>query len=236
MKISCKIAALVALTVTTATFAAADTIQLGSYATGASSLGNANTAMNYAGYSAASTTPSTGTASSVALDPSTVWAGPITGSTWVGNSSTAGPVGTSNPAFGYYTYTTTFTAAWASTEDYSGTLTILADDTAEVLLNGNVLIPFGALGGDLHCADAAPTCLTTDTVDIGLTALLAGVDANTLTIVVEQMGTGPTGGTGDPSGLDFSSNLSAVPEPSTLMLLGTGLLGSAGALFRRMRS
>jgi hypothetical protein len=59
---------------------------------------------------------------------------------------------------------------------------------------------------------------------------------NTLTFVVQQQGTGPVGGTGDPSGLDFDASLTTVPEPSTLLLLGTGLVGSAGALFRRKRA
>lgn len=236
MKRFIKVSALAVALVLSSTFVSADTIQLGSFATGASSLGNSNTAMNYAGFNPTPTT-SAGIGNTFTLNPGTAWGGPITNSTWVGFASTAGPVGTSNPAFGYYTFTTNFTAA--STGPYSGSLSLLADDTAEVLLNGTVLVPFGSLGADSHCASSGDSCLTVDTVPLSGLSLLTGTDANTLTFVVEQAGAGPTGGITDPSGLDFqgtlSSATSAVPEPSTLMLMGTGLFGLASAMYRRMR-
>jgi hypothetical protein len=237
MKRFMKVSALAVALVASSTFVFADTIQLGSFATGGSSLGNNNTAANYAGFSLTPTT-SAGIGNTFTLDPSTVWAGPIPNSTWVGFASTAGPVGTVNPALGYYTFTTNFTAA--STGPYSGTLSFLADDTAEVILNGTVLLPFGSLGSDTHCASSAPSCLATDSIPLSGLSLLTGTDANTLTFVVEQAGTGTPGGTGDPTGLDFQGSISsvttsAVPEPSTLMMMGTGLFGFAGALYRRMR-
>jgi hypothetical protein len=235
MNLFSKLSALGAVIVFSTALASADTLQLGSFGTGQPTLGNANTAMNYAGFTPVGPFPTfgslpTGTASSFFLDPGTpVWAGPVANSTWVGMASTAGPVGTVNPAFGYYTFNTTFTA----TGVYGGFIDVLADDTTQVYLNGVSIIPPGALGGNAHCADNAPTC------SVELKVLLSGLNlsgTNTLTFVVQQQGKGPTGGTGDPSGVDFDAVLTTVPEPSTLLMLGTGLIGSAGALFRRMRA
>jgi hypothetical protein len=238
MKMYSKLSVLGAALVFTTALASADTLTLGSWATGQANPGVSNTAMNYAGFQAIpqpvttpppAILPQNGTANSFFLDPSNVWKPALANSTWVGAAANAGPVGTVNPDYGYYTFTTTFTA----TGLYSGFFNVMADDTTEVLLNGTVLFNLGALGGNAHCADNVPTCLMEDQVSFsGLN--LSGV--NTLTFVVQQQGIGPVGGTGDPSGVDFDASLTAVPEPSSLLLLGTGLIGSAGALLRRMRA
>ena len=242
MKTCSKLSVFGALLVLSASFACADTINLGSFATGttAASLGfsASQTALNLAGFTsfpsppALGSTPTllNGTANTYALAPVGVWANALGNSTWIGNAPTAGPVGT-DPAWGYYQYTTQFTAVGGT--GYSGTFDVMADDTAEILLNGVVIVPFGALGSDSHCADSGISCRGGDMVPVSGLSLLSGPGANLLTFVVEQAGTQALNQ--DPSGLDFTATLatSAVPEPTSLALLGTGLVSAASLFYRK---
>jgi hypothetical protein len=219
-----KLTILGAVLAASTTIACANPIQLGSYATGGSSQGNSNTALSLAGVDLTGSMPTglgtlsaPGSNTTYALNPGSVWASALSNSTWVGEASTAGPgsgSGFVNPAYGYYEFTSTFAATAGL---YSGTLDVLADDTVEVLLNGSVLVPFGALGDDGHCAQNAPGCVSGTEASLLLTGL--SLDAsNTLEFIVEQAGIQSGAPGSDPSGVDFNACLTPTPEPGSLLL------------------
>ncbi len=188
---------------------------------------------------------STGTSTVSGILPGTVWApalsasfqGVNANSEWVSYDSNSGPTGTENggskpyDANGFYFYTTSFNTPGGALP-YSGILEVAADDTVAVYLNGVLLDGEGNLGGDAECSDGIPDCRPGgfETILINQSMLnTAGSGFNQLVFVVEQSGSFD-------QGLDFAGTVEPTPEPNTLFLLGTGLLGSAGALVRRRRA
>jgi PEP-CTERM motif len=166
----------------------------------------------------------------IPIPPNPAWAPAEPGSVWVSFALTGALVpGTNNPPVvvpngTIVHFTETFTLAGSG--NFAGNLIVLADDSTSVTVDGVLLRSEASMAGNTYttCSDVPIGCLTITRGIIPL-VLAAGVP-HTFDFAVAQRNL-------NSFGLDYAANLTAVPEPGTILLLGTGLIGLGGALRRR---
>lgn len=207
------LAAAALLTLATSAFATPLTsgpLTFGSYGGTVATAGLSNTAILFdntqAGHPVTSMT--SGTASAISAGYLT----PISGTSYVSydpNTETAGDNG------GVTVYTTTYTGNLAGA---GGTLLINADDSVKTYLNGVFI-------GDT----AASTYNTPYIFNIASGIYKNGL--NTFTFNVNNVNA--TNVSGGPTNFDFKAT-AATPEPSSIVMLGSGLLSAAGMIRRRI--
>ncbi len=156
-----------------------------------------------------------------------VWATPQGSSCWVSFTNT-GQGGTAIANGTTVSFLDVLTLP--GTESYNVSFTVYADDTTGVTLD-NVLLFGPTLTSGTYCASApigcigpgAPLASTGKTFNLTLTPGVHTLQFDTVQVA------------GDGFGLLFDGQASTVPEPGSLMLLGSGVAGIAGLLRRKLR-
>jgi hypothetical protein len=166
-----------------------------------------------------------------AIAPNSVWAAAFAGSSWVSFGSTGD---TKDPGFYVVpngTVVSFFDVFNVSGTPDGGTLSVMADDSSGVLLNGVSLMGEASATGNnyVRCSDFGIGCVNPTTFDLPGSDLHTGL--NTLEFQVAQRA-------GSSYGLDYAGSVNdpvATPEPASVSLMAFGLLMLTGLVYLRKR-
>lgn len=167
----------------------------------------------------------------IAIASNRAWAIALPGSSWVSFGSTGD---TSAPGFfavangTVVSFFDVFNLPGTAT---GGSLTVLADDSATVLLNGAILMSEAASNGNTYgtCSDFGIGCVLPTTINLPASLLLSGL--NTLEFQVAQRA-------GSSFGLNYVGSVIdpvEIPEPGSGLMLELGFLVLSAVVFRQMQ-
>ena len=170
--------------------------------------------------SAADSGQSNSNGATIAIAPNALWSAALPGSSWVSFGSTG-----DTSATGFFVVPNGTVVDFFEVFDVpgvatGGTLTVMADDSATVLLNGATLIAEATPVGNTYatCSDFGIGCITPTTINLPESLFQTGL--NTLEFQVVQEA-------GSSFGLDYLATVTdplSVPEPGSGTLAGMGLL------------
>jgi hypothetical protein len=173
--------------------------------------------------SATNTTNNSGFATqNISSNPA--WATALAGSNWVSFANTGNPSGA-----GFLVLPNGTNAVFSQTFNLSGTITsatisVLADDTSSLVVNGTTVYVANLGGSYPTCSSVQIGCLTATEGTFNIAPYLVD-GSNTISFDVYQEA-------GSSYGLDYAGTITTTPEPGVLMMLSSGLFG-LGFLNRR---
>ena len=188
--------------------------------------------------SSAANTTNTGGSATMNIASNPAWAAPFTGSSWVSTASTGNP---SAPGYVVFPNGTNILFAQSFLLDgivTNASLSVLADDTAAVFVNGTQIFAPSMGPSNNACAGTAIGCLVSTIKTFGtadLSPFLNPGAQNTIQFQVFQIAGGSFGldYAGQITTQSITTQLTATPEPGTLTLLSFALGGLA--IWRRKR-
>jgi hypothetical protein len=172
---------------------------------------------------------STSAGATIAIAPNTGWASALPGSSWVSFSSTGDTSGAGFVSVPNGSVISFFDVFDLSGTAIGGSLTVMADDSATVLLNGVTLMAEATSIGNTYstCSDFGIGCILPTTINVPSYLLNSG--ANTLEFQVAQRA-------GSSFGLDYLGSvidLVDTLEPASGLMFGLGLLALSAIVWRR---